>query len=136
MESRAILDTNVILRYLLDAPAEQAEAASRLIDSEQPLILSEVVLAEAAYVLASVYEAPRAEIVDTLIELIQRANIRLGHLPKPLCIQALEMCQNSKRNSFVDVLLWAQANASEAPVVYSFDRRFPGAGVTLVRPDA
>lgn len=45
---RGLLDTSVIVRYLTGDPPEQAELAASIIDSETPLQITDVVLAEVA----------------------------------------------------------------------------------------
>jgi predicted nucleic acid-binding protein len=59
----AFLDTSFVVRYLTNDPPAVAELAAAVIDSEERLILSEIVLLESAYVLTSVYGVPRAEVV-------------------------------------------------------------------------
>jgi predicted nucleic acid-binding protein len=132
-DSPAFLDTSFLLRYLTDSPPEMAARATRVIDSEEPLILSELVILEVAFVLGSVYRSSREDIVDALVELVRRRNIRLLTLPKPRVLEALELCRPSKRYSFIDAFLWAQAlEAGAGRRVYTFDRRFPSQGITLV----
>ena len=128
----AFLDTSVIVRYLTDDPLPTAEAAARIIEGDQSLILSEVILAETAYVLTVVYEIPRAAVVDALSAFIQRRNIRLLNLSKPSALEALRLCRDSKRHSFADALLWAEARHSGVRRVYAFDSRFPAEDVELV----
>ncbi len=125
------LDSSVIVRYLTNDPPAMAETAAEIIDTGRPLIVSEVVLAESAYVLSSVYGVPRAAVVDALSAFVQRHNIRLLNLPKPLTLEALSLCRDSGRHSFTDALLWAEARNSATPVVYTFDARFPATGVDL-----
>ena len=128
----AFVDTSVIVRYLVDDPPDMAEVAAALIDSDQPLIVSEIVLVETAYVLASVYDVPRNAIVDALSAFIQRRNIRLLNLSKPLALEALRHCRHSGRHSFADVLLWAEARQSGFPRIYTFDKRFLSEGLDWV----
>jgi predicted nucleic acid-binding protein len=109
-----------------------AAQAAAVIDSEAPLVLSELVLAESAYVLSSVYRLPRAEIVDALMALVQRSNIRLLHLTKPRTLAGLSLCRNSHRHSFTDALLWAEASDNGAERLYTFDRKFPDEGLALI----
>lgn len=127
----AYLDSSFIVRYLTNDPLEMADRAAAVIDSEQILIVSELILAESAYVLASVYQTPRADLVEALMEFVQKANIRMAHLPKPIVLDALRLCQNSKRHSFADALLWAEAFSSEHQRIYTFDARFPASGVEI-----
>jgi len=131
-DTPAFLDTSYVVRYLTNKPPEMAAQASRVIDGDEPLILSEMVILESAYVLGSVYQVSRQAIVDGLIELVQRENIHLPVLPKSRVLAALELCRDSKRHSFTDALLWAQSLESGVGRVYTFDRRFPSGGITLL----
>ncbi len=127
----AFLDTSFVVRYLTNDPPAMAAMAAKIIDSDQPLILSEVILAETAYVLTSVYSIPRASVVDALMSFIQRRNIRLLNLSKPLALEALRLCCDSKRHSFADALLWTEALHAGIPRVYTFDEDFPANGLKL-----
>ena len=69
------LDTSVVVRYLVDDHEDLAERARGIIDGEQELWITGVVLAEASYVLSSVYQLPREMIVDKLIEFVQKQNV-------------------------------------------------------------
>jgi predicted nucleic acid-binding protein len=126
----ALIDTNVLLRYITRDPEEMAKRAAEIIDSAATLLLSELVLVETAYVLASVYGVRRPAIVDVLIDFVQKQNIRPAGLPKPLVLEALGLCRNSKRYSFTDAFLWAQAR-DLGTRIYSFDERLPQ-GVEIV----
>lgn len=132
-DAPAFLDTNYVVRYLVGTPPEMAQEAARVIDSDERLVLSELAILETAYVLTSVYQIPRADIVDALMELVQRRNVLLPILPKPRVLAALELCRHSKRHSFTDAFLWAQAlEAGTGRRVYTFDRRFPSQGITII----
>lgn len=126
-----LLDTSVVVRYLTDDPPNLAEEAAGIIDEVPELALTNVVVAETAHVLTSVYCLPRETVVDRLIELLQRENIVTPDATKELVIAALLLCRPSGRVSVPDALLWAAARDSEDGVIYSFDRRFPTAGVTV-----
>lgn len=126
------LDTSCIVRYLTGDPPDMADRAAEILDVDEPLTLSELALVETAYVLESFYEIPRDRLVDALIALVQRQNIRLLTLEKPIALQALAKCRGSKRVSFTDALLWAQARQQGAPRIYSFDLRFPSEGLEII----
>jgi predicted nucleic acid-binding protein len=130
----AFVDTSVVVRYLTDDPPEMAARAAEVIDGSAEIVLSEVVLVESAYVLESVYGVPRAELVDALISFIQRRNIKLLKLSKPLALDALAMCRDSKRYSFSDAVVWAEALDSDAGRIYTFDRQFPSRGLDAGMP--
>ena len=128
------LDTSVVVRYLTGDPPEMAEQAARIIDGDADLQVTDVVLAETAYVLTSVYQIPRDVVVDHLIDFIQKHNVTPFGLDKGTVIQGLLLCRPSGRVSFADAMVWAAArSAGDRTTVYSFDDRFPTDGVEVRR---
>ena len=69
------LDTSVVVRYLTGDSPELSALAAGIIDGEDDLQITGVVLAETAYVLTSVYRIPRAVVVDHLMSFIQKENV-------------------------------------------------------------
>ena len=126
-----LLDTSMLVRYLTGDPPELAERASRVIDQVEDLQVSDVVLAETAYVLTSVYKIPREAVIDHLILFLQKENIRPFALSKDNLLQALLLCRPSRRISFTDALVWAAARSTEAKIVYSLDERVSRDGVEV-----
>lgn len=131
----ALVDTSVIVRYLTGDPPPMAARAARILDARSAVQVTDVVIAETAFVLSSVYGIPRAAIVDTLLAFLQKRNVAVLGLPKATVTHGLLLCRPSNRVSFADAMVWAAARSSRTPVVYSFDERFPDDGVT-VRRDA
>lgn len=129
----ALLDTSMLVRYLTGDPPDLAEQAAQVIDHEAGLLVTDVVLAETAYVLTSVYKVPRAAVVDHLILFLQKENIQPFALDKSNVLQGLLFCQPSGRVSFADALVWAAAQGTDEKIVYSFDERFPADGVEVRR---
>lgn len=127
------LDTSIVVRYLTGDPPELAEKAAQIIDREEHLHVTDVVLAETAYVLTSVYGVARSVVVDHLIALLQKENISPFGLDKGVVLQALLLCRPSGRVSFADAMVWAVARSSGGKVVYSLDERFPGDGLEIRR---
>ncbi len=125
------VDTTIVVRYLTGDPPELAEQAAQILDAEEGLLITDVVLAETAYVLTSVYRIPRRVVVDHLIAFLQKENIAPFALDKSLVLQALLLCKPSGRVSFADALVWAAARSAGSKVVYSFDARFPHDGLEL-----
>ena len=128
-----LLDTNVIVRYLVGSPDDAAQQAIRIIDGDPDLFVTDVALAEAAFVLMSVYEVPREVAVDHLVALVARTNVTPFRLDKDAVIQGLMLCRPSGRVSFADAMIWAAARSSNTRTVYSFDRRFPTEGLSIRR---
>ena len=109
-----ILDANVILRYLLDDVAEQADAAEKAI-REGAICLPEV-LAEVVYVLDGVYKCSRSEIAATLQNFLEE--IEMEH--KAAAVYALRLYGKTKLD-FVDCLLAARAKVLGENII-TFDK--------------
>jgi predicted nucleic acid-binding protein len=135
-ESRAVdfLDTNTLARYLIRDNPSMTDRAAALIDSNRPLRVSVVVLAETGYLLTSFYRIERARAVDALVDLLNRDNIEAHEIETDLAIHALRLCQPSGRVSFADALMWAVARSAAPARVWSFDVRFPAEGIELREP--
>ena len=73
------LDTNVLLRYLVQDDQQHYEKASRLIHREarkgDPVLISLLVLLEMAWVLRSRYGLSKAEILATFSALLETADL-------------------------------------------------------------
>lgn len=127
------LDTSMVVRYLTGDPPEMARQAATVIDSQETLMVTDVVLAETAYVLTSVYRVARTDVVDHLIAFIQKENIAIYHLDKGNVLQGLLLCRPSGRVAFGDAMIWAAARSAGDGIVYSLDERFPDDGVEIRR---
>lgn len=130
----AFLDTSTLVRYLTAEPPEMARRARVLLDSGDSFVLTEAALVETAYVLRRTYQMPREQVVDLLVDLIQRETITVHQLDKQTVIAALLLCRPSGRVSFGDALIWAVARCSSPATVYTFDRRFPSEGIDAREP--
>jgi predicted nucleic acid-binding protein len=128
-----LLDTSMVVRYLTGDPADLAAVAAEVIDKEENLQITDVVLAESAYVLTAVYQIPRQVVVDSLVLFLQKENIQPYVLEKSLALQALLLCRPSRRVSFADALVWAAAQMTDSKIVYTLDERFPSDGVDVRR---
>lgn len=128
----AFLDANIVVRYIMRDVPESNDAVRRIIEEESDLVLSEGILNEIAFVLTSNYRLDRRDVVDALVALIQRENIRVHNLDAALVIEALMLCRPSHRISFADAMLWAVARSAGGNTrVYTLDKRFPRAGLEL-----
>ena len=118
-----LIDTNLILRYLLDdhkrfspkAKAFMKDVANGIKKAE----LSSVVIVECVYVMEKFYEIPKNEIVDKLSRIL---NIRGIVKPdKSDILDALLKYENSAAD-IVDCML--AAKSSPQRVIVSFDKDF------------
>ncbi len=128
------VDTNVLVRYLLQDDPESGPASARLIDGPEELGVSPVALAETAFVLSRVYGVPRERVVDELVTLLRKRNIAVLGMDKALAANALLLCRPSGRVSYADALINADARAYGIETLYTFDERFPSEGLALGKP--
>jgi predicted nucleic-acid-binding protein len=91
-------------------------------------------LVETAYVLESAYGVPRKEVVDALLALLQKENLKAVGGDKDLWTRALLLCRR-RRVSFGDALVWAAALASGVRRVYALDARFPEEEIAVGPPE-
>lgn len=85
----AFVDTSVLIRYLTGDPPEMLEGSRQIVDEVESVALTDVVLAETASVLLSVYGVPRSAIVDNLVELLCKENIAIrSHRPSRTTVVA------------------------------------------------
>lgn len=117
MKNLKYLDTNIILRYLLQDHHSLSQEASIIIENENIFIANEV-LAEVIYVLNKTYKVDKKELSQTLIAFLYNENIYL--LCKEVAIAALEYF-SEKNIDFVDCLLCAYRKINSYEVI-SFDK--------------
>jgi len=124
------LDTNAIIRMLIEDDKIQADRVKRSIrkaqkNSEQILILTEVLI-ETVWVLESVYKCLKSEIIDYL-EMLN--SIPLFLIPEHLPMRGI-FAQYLKGADFADLVVVYQAKNKQARNILSFDKklqkRFPG----------
>jgi predicted nucleic-acid-binding protein len=113
-----IVDTNIVLRYLLLDHAELSEKAAEIIENNQVFIPFEVV-AETVYVLEKVYKIERAEICRSLEKLFEDDNIQT--YDSDILYKALEIF-SVKKIDFVDTLLCGYSLV-RGDEVKTFDKR-------------
>lgn len=125
-----LLDTNVLVRFILGEPEKQAEDAALLFkqcdEGTLELNLSPIVAAETVFVLASFYEQSRVEIAKVLTHILASAGIVCEE--RDVLLLSLRHYAESKVH-FVDCYLAAASELLRMPVA-SFDRdldKLPGA---------
>ena len=127
----ALLDTNVLLRYLTLSPPHHGAEATALIEGEGAFAVPSVALMETAFALGHFYGVDRGHTVDLLVDLLGKPNVDVLDLPTTLAVEALLLCKPSRRVSFADALIWAAARHSKSAPVYTFDQSFPADEIDL-----
>ena len=124
MSKRRLVDTNLIVRYLVQDHEKHAKAAGRLLEAcdrgEVVIVVLPAVLAECVFVLESFYEHPRPDIASALSRLVSSPGIEISQ--GAIHLDALDRYKRTKIN-FVDCLIAATA-AAENVAVASFDQDF------------
>ena len=116
-----LIDTNVILRYLLGDHAEfSPKAGTFMLDiskGTKQAEITDVVIVECIYVMEKYYKIPRTEIVDKLSRIFNFSGI--ANANKSEILNALLKYKDSNID-IVDCILAAMS--SPARIVVSFDR--------------
>jgi predicted nucleic-acid-binding protein len=125
---RKLVDTNLIVRYLVQDHFKHAQAAGKLFAAcdrgDVMIVVLPAVLAECVFVLESFYEHPRRDIGSALGRLITSPGVEISEAE--IHLDALHRYRETKAH-FVDCLIAATAKAQDIPVA-TFDedfRRFP-----------
>ena len=124
MSKRRLVDTNVVVRYLVQDHEKHSRAAGKLFDAcdrgDLILVVLPVVLAECVFVLESFYGHPRADIASALARLISSPGVEISEVTVHL--DALNRYKGT-RVHFVDCLIAATAVAKHVSVS-TFDQDF------------
>lgn len=115
----AFVDTNILVRHLTGDPPEMASRATRYLATANELLLTDLILAEVAYVLDTFCGTPRAQVATTLRAVLAFPAIRV--IDADLLQRAVEVYE-VHRLDFADAYLVASAERTGIGVVASFDR--------------
>ena len=117
------LDTNVLVRYLMQDDAAQARLASTVIESAagrgERLRLSAVTVCELVWVLESAYQQSRANVARALDQIVRTADFDLEHVDHVR--QAIERYRSTPAD-FADALIGLVNEADGCEHTLTFDR--------------
>ena len=121
MKNKYLLDTNILIRFLVDDSKEHSSLVENLFQkaAKKSLIIPDVVLIEAVFVLLSVYELSKIEIIDKLASLIAYPKFDLH---KNLFQKTLDL-YSKYPISFVDAYVAALSIAKPINTILTFDKR-------------
>ena len=129
----AFVDTNVLVRHLTGDPPDQAVRATTFLGVADDLLLADLIVAELAYVLGSVYKASRMQIADSIRALLGHPPIRT--VDRDLLLRTVEVYEHEGLD-FPDAYLVASAERSGVGAIASFDRSIDRiATVRRLEPD-
>lgn len=117
------LDTNVVLRFLLNDVPEQTEKAARII-SKDKVYVTDVIAVEVIYVLEKVIELSRRDITKLVTDFLGFGNV--VHNPHFL-LDAINLYEKHPSLSVVDCYAAAESEAYNNKLV-TFDKRLVNQG--------
>lgn len=117
------IDTNVLVRFLVEDDEAQTRAAASLIAragrTGEQLFISDIVLCEVVWVLSTSYRFPNAEIIAMLRKVLHAR--QLTFRASDMLIRALEAFAAGK-GDFADYVIREDAAAAGCDSVVTFDR--------------
>jgi predicted nucleic-acid-binding protein len=127
------LDTNVLVRYIMQDDAKQAPQATRLVESlsaEAPGFLPLVAVVELVWVLSSAYDLDRAQLVEAFEGVLRTKELVIERAE--VVWKALRAFQ-SVNADFADCLIAHSAASAGCEKTMTFDRgAAKSAGMTLI----
>jgi len=117
------LDTNVLVRFLIEDDPAQSARARRLIEkaveNDDAFFVSDIAMCETVWVMQSCYRVARKEIAKALRTLLTARNVAFASADQ--LARALDAFA-SGRGDFADYLIREHARAAGCTAVVTFDR--------------
>lgn len=105
------IDTNVLVRLLVEDDKAQFDVARRLVDdaakAEEPVLIMLCALLETEWVLRSRYKLNKEAIAGAFAQLLESGDVEFEH--EPTVEEALHIWSQQSRADFADCLLSARA---------------------------
>lgn len=117
-----LLDTNSLLRFLLNDVPEQSDKVVELLDKAKAgnvkLFVAQIVIFEITFILEKYYHFPKEKIIDGLGTLLASSYLEIQD--RSVFQEAIELFK-TKNIDFVDCFLVSKANEDNA-AVFTFDK--------------
>jgi predicted nucleic-acid-binding protein len=128
------LDTNCLLRWILDDVPAQTAVIHELISSGKSFAAPDAVLIETVFVLEKVKKISRAAVEQALLVIIGQANIKCS---RELFTEALPLYREHPKLSFIDCYLSVLVRRTGADPLFTFDQKLAHqlSGVRLLGPE-
>ena len=121
---KVVIDTNLLVRYLINDDQKKADAVDNLLDraikGEVRIIVPSVVIAELVWVLESFYQL-KADAILELVEAIVNTS-GLDVTDKSTVISALRLYKN-RNIDFIDAWIIEFAKERGIKTIYTFDKK-------------
>ena len=130
------IDTNVLLRYLLQDDEKQANKAAKLILGTEPVLITDVVITETIWTLKGKrYNLSKEQIIDVIYALFAEPNLTFedsqavwGALKDFTNAKPIKSGGKTKQADFPDALIvnkakhYGQLNKNDVSAIYTFDK--------------
>jgi len=121
---KVVIDTNLLVRYLINDDQKKADVVDNLLDraikGEARIIVPSVVIAELVWVLESFYQL-KADVILELVEAIVNTS-GLDVTDKSMVISALRLYKN-RNIDFIDAWIIEFAKERGIKTIYTFDKK-------------
>ena len=114
------LDTNCLLRFVLGDDPDQTPIITKIINSEENLVVADAALIETVFVLEKVKKITRTTIEKAILVVFGEDNIVCN---RNLFIEVLSIFTNHPKLSFVDCYLDVLARNTGNTPLFTFDRK-------------
>jgi len=121
IKKKTIIDTNVILRFLLNDNSLQTKQAEKIfLEAEKgSLEIPDLVIAEIVFVLLSVYKLTKKSVVAKIRSLLEYENFSTNRKTLSLALSVFEV----SNISFVDSYLVGLVKSRKTNTLFSFDKK-------------
>jgi predicted nucleic-acid-binding protein len=117
------IDTNVLVRFLVEDDEAQSRAASLLISrahqNDERLFVSDVVLCETVWVLAGAYRVPKPEIIELLGRILRARQLTFRATNS---LRAALDAYKTGKGDFADYVIREIGKEAGATMLMTFDR--------------
>lgn len=113
-----VVDTNLILRFLLNDNPKQADLAKFLFASSEKLVIPDMVIAEIIWVLQSIYKFSKSDVIKKVQQFL---GLNIFICNYKLMRETLILYKENNI-SFVDAYLLALTVENKLEGIYSFDK--------------
>lgn len=125
-----MIDTNILLDWLLDRDATRTELVDNLFANSKELHVPDAILVELAFALEKFYKIPRDLVSDSLYKVIDEAIFSCNRV---LFRRALIEYNKHPSWSFLDCCLLNYAELQNALPVWTFDKKLVSQSASRAR---
>jgi predicted nucleic-acid-binding protein len=127
------IDTNVLIRYLVQDDASQSLVASKLIEEvisvNEPGYITHITLVEVVWVLRSCYGANKNDLCNMIKMVLETKQFLIEQAES--CYRALKMFETNN-GDFSDALIAAISKTAGCSETVTFDRKAVSVGMRLL----